>query len=240
MKKLLLYSFLSIILFSSCQKEDDPIRTMPFQWPEGTSDYAPYTVGSTFAYELKTVNPAKTDSFSLTVAKDTVISGLKYYKLVSNKPEIQPTYFVNYNNGNLTEITYNLNYLNLNAIIVPVVLETTLKENLSVNDTWNEGMVVTYPTSPTTGVDLNVTFDHTIINKNYTKQVLDKDFLSCIAVRQIISTIIPPNFPWPPGVPQTSKFENYYAKGAGLVQRDVYSGGTLTSTQKLKYYNIVK
>jgi hypothetical protein len=236
MKQLFLYSFLSIILFSSCEKEDDPIRTTPFQWPEGTNDYAPYTVGSTFAYELKTSSPAKTDSFSLTVAKDTVISGLRYYKLVSSKPELQPTYFVNYSNGNLTEITYNLDYLNLGAIIVPVVLETTLKENLAVNDTWNESMVVTYPTSPTSGINLNVTFDHTIVNKNYTKRVLDKDFLSCIAVRQVISTIIPPGFPWPPNVPITSQFDNYYAKGAGLIQRDVSNG----TTQKLMRNNIIK
>ncbi len=236
MKQLFFYSFLAIVLFSSCEREDVPVNTNYFQWPEGTSDYAPYTIGSTFAYELKTTNPAKTDSFTLTVAKDTIINSLRYYKLVSNKPELQPTYFVNYNNGNLTEITYNLDYLNLGAIIVPAVLETTLKENLAINDTWNEGMVVTYPTSPTTGVNLNVTFDHTIINKNYTKRVLDKDFLSCIAVRQVISTIIPPGFPWPPNVPITSQFDNYYAKGAGLIQRDVSNG----TTQKLVRNNIIK
>jgi hypothetical protein len=236
MKQLFFYSFLSIILFSSCEKEDEPIRQIAFTWPEGTSDYAPYTVGSTFAYELKTVNPNKTDSFNLTVAKDTVISGLKYYKLVSNKPEIQPTYFVNYSNGNLTEITYNLDYLGLGAIIVPVVTETTLKENLFVNDTWNEGMIVTYPTSPTTGINLNVTFAHKMTQKNYTKRVLDVDYISTIAVEEVISTIIPPNFPWPPGVPITSQFDNFYSKGAGLIQRDISTGSTL----KLKRYNIIK
>jgi hypothetical protein len=231
MKQLFFYSFLSIILFSSCEKEDEPIRQIAFTWPEGTSDYAPYTVGSTFAYELKTVNPTKTDSFNLTVAKDTVISGLKYYKLVSNKPEIQPTYFVNYNNGNLTEITYNLDYLGLGAIIVPTVLETTLKENLVANDTWSESMVVYYGTVP-----LNVTFAHTMLQKNYTKKVLEIDFANCIAVKEVISTIIPPNFPWPPSVPTTSQFDNFYSKGAGLVQRDISTG----STQKLKRYNIIK
>jgi hypothetical protein len=236
MKQLLLYSFLSIILFSSCEKEDDPIRTTPFQWPEGTSDYAPYTIGSTFAYELKTANPIKTDSFSLTVAKDTIINTLMYYKLVSNKPELQPTYFVNYNNGNLTEITYNLDYLGLGAIIVPVVLETTLKENLAVNETWSEGMLVQYPVSPTQLVDLNVTFGHTMIQKNFTKRVLDIDFANTIAVREVISTIIPPGFPWPTWVPTTSQFDNFYSKGAGLVQRDVSTGSTL----KLKRYNIIK
>ncbi len=236
MKKIFLFLTLSVILFSSCNKEDDPIRLPDFSWPQGTSDYAPYTVGSTFAYEITTVNPSKTDSFKLTVEKDTIINSLRYYKLVSNKQELQPTYFVNYSNGNLTEITYNLDYLGLGAIIVPVVLETTLKENLSINDTWNEGMVVTYPTSPTTGVNLNVTFDHTIINKNYTKRVLDRDYPLCIAVKQVISTIVPPNFPWPPNVPITSQFDNFYASGAGLIQRNVSNGTVI----KLKYFDVVK
>jgi hypothetical protein len=236
MKKIFIYLFLSIILFSSCQKEDIPVTPTNFTWPEGTSDFAPYTIGSTFAYEIKTMNPAKTDSFSLTVAKDTTINNFKYYKLVSSKPELQPNYFVNYNNGNLTEITYNLDYLGLGAIIVPEVLETTLKENLTVNDTWFESKVVTYPTSPTTGVDLNVTFAHTMLQKNYTKRVLDIDFANCIAIKEVISTIIPPGFPWPPTVPTTSQFDNFYAKGSGLVQRDVSNG----TTQKLKRFNIVK
>jgi hypothetical protein len=236
MKKLFFYSIVSILLFSSCEKEDAPIIPINFIWPEGTSDYAPYTIGSVFAYELKTVNPAKTDSFTLTVAKDTTINNFKYYKLVSSKPELQPTYFVNYNNGNLTEITYDLDYLGLGAIIVPKVLETTLKENLAVNETWSEGMLVQYPVSPTQLVDLNVTFGHTMIQKNFTKRVLNIDFANTIAVREVISTIIPPGFPWPTWVPTTSQFDNFYAKGAGLVQRDVSTGSTL----KLKRYNILK
>jgi hypothetical protein len=234
MKQIFFYSFLSIILFSSCRREDTPINPAEFQWPTGTSEYAPYTIGSTFHYEI--TNGLYKDSFTLTVNKDTTINNFKYYKLISNKPQLQPTYFVNYNNGNLTEITYNLDYLGLGAIIVPVVLETTLKENLEVNDTWFESMVVTYPTSPTTSINLNVTFAHTIVQKNYTKTVLNEGYPNCIAVKQVISTIVPPGFPWPPQVPTTSQFDNFYAKGAGLVQRDV-SNGTM---QKLKRYSIVK
>jgi hypothetical protein len=231
MKKIFFYSILSVFLFSSCEKEEDPIRLKNFTWPEGTSDYAPYTIGSTFAYEIKTMSPARTDSFSLTVEKDTIIGNFRYYKLVSNKPELQPTYFVNYSNGNLTEITYNLDYLNLGVITVPKVFETTLKENAAVNDTWIENMMVTF-----SGVDLTVIFTHTMLLKNYTKNVLGVDFSNTIAVKQLISTVIPPGFPWPPQVPTTSQFDNFYAQGAGLVQRDVSNG----NTQKLKRFNIVK
>ncbi len=240
MKQIFLYSFLLLIVLTSCQKEVEPIINFESPWPEGTSDYAPYTVGSTFTYELKTTNPAKTDSFNLTVSKDTIINGLKYYKLVSNKTGLQPTYFVNDNNGNLTEITYNLDYLNLGAIIVPSVLETTLKENLSVNDTWSESMPVYFPVSPTLNADITVTFAHTILQKNFTKRVLDIDYTNTINVNEIITSVAPLWFIWPIGVPQTSQFDNFYAKGAGLVKRDVYSGGTLKSTQNLKSFNIVK
>jgi hypothetical protein len=227
MKQILLYSFLSIILFS-CTETDEV--NPPFQWPAGTSDYAPYTIGSTFTYELTGATAAK-DSFTFTVAKDSVINGLKFYKLESNKPALSPTYFVNYNNGDITEITYNLNYLGLGIISVPKVTETTLKSNNFVNDTWIENLIVNFA-----GVDLSVIFTHTMLQKKYTKTVLNKDFTNTIAVREVISTIIPPGFPWPSTVPTTSQFDNFYAEGAGLVQRDVSDGSSL----KLKYYNIVK
>jgi hypothetical protein len=227
MKQLFLYSLLSGLFFS-CTDYD--VRNTSFVWPTGTSDYAPYTVGSTFTYEL-TDPIAKVDSFTLTVAKDTVINGLKFYKLESNKPALSPTYFANYNNGDLTEITYNLNYLGLGIISVPKVTETTLKLNNIVNDTWIENLIVNFA-----GFDLSVIFTHTLLNKYYTKTVLNKDFTNTIAVKQLISTVIPPGFSWPPTVPTKSQFDNFYAEGAGLIQRDISDG----SSQKLKHFNIVK
>ncbi len=228
MKQIIVYSFLVIALFCSCKK--CPIEPAAFKWPEGTGDYAPYTIGSMFTYELKAGNAA-TDNFTLTVTKDTVIDELKFYKLESNKPALAPNYFVNYNNGDLTEITYNLNYLGLGIVSVPKVTETTLKLNNTINDTWIENLIVNFA-----GVDLSVIFTHTLLQKNYTKTVLNKNFTNTIAVKEVISTIIPPGFPWPTEVPTTSQFDNFYAQGAGLVQRDVSDG----SSQKLMYFNIIK
>jgi hypothetical protein len=227
MKQLFLFFLLSVLLFSCT---DDDVRNPAFVWPAGTSDYAPYTVGSTFTYEL-TDPTAKIDSFTLTVAKDTVINGLKFYKLESNKPALSPTYFANFNNGDLTEITYNLNYLGLGIISVPKVTETTLKVNNIVNDTWIENLIVNFA-----GFDLSVIFTHTLLQKDYTKTVLNRDFVNTISVKQLISTIIPPGFSWPPTVPTTSQFDNFYAQGAGLIQRDISDG----TSQKLKRFNIVK
>ncbi len=229
MKKILVLAILSMVLFSSCEHE--PIPPSPYIWPEGTSDYAPYTIGSTFTFEISNIASPAIDSFTYVVTKDSIINGFRYYKLESNKPKAGPTYFANYTNGNLTEITYNLDYLGLGVITVPYVLETTLKDYVSVNDTWLESLVVNYA-----GVNLNVTFAHTMLQKNYTKSILSKDFSNTISVRQVISTIIPPGFPWPPTVPTTSQFDNHYSKGAGLVQRDISDGTSL----KLKKFTIVK
>jgi hypothetical protein len=230
MKKFYLFAFLAIVFFSSCRH--DSIPPPPYQWPEGTSDYAPYTIGSTFNFEISNAAmPNVIDSFTYTVTKDSIINGFRYYKLESSKQSAGATYFANYNNGNLTEITYNLDYLGLGVITVPYVLETTLKENVGVNDTWIESLVVNFA-----GVNLNVTFAHTMLQKNYTKPILNKNFDNTISVRQVISTIIPPGFPWPPTVPTTSQFDNFYAKGSGLVQRDISDGTSL----KLKRFNIVK
>ncbi len=233
MKQLFFYALLSVIFFS-CTDED--AGRPPFEWPAGTSNYAPYTVGSTFTYELTNATAA-VDSFTLTVAKDTIIGGLKFYKLVSNKPALSPHYFVNYNNGDLTEITYDLNYLGLGIISVPKVTETTLKSNNVANDTWIENLIVNYPVPGVPGgVDLSVIFTHTMLQKDYAKTVLNKNFTNTIAIKEVISTIIPPGFPWPTTVPTTSQFDNFYAQGAGLIQRDISDG----SSQKLKRFNIVK
>jgi hypothetical protein len=234
MKQIFFYSFLAIVIFSSCKK--CLVEPVAFEWPSGTSDYAPYTIGSTFTYELTGAGPA-TDSFTLTVTKDSLINGLKFYKLESNKPALSPDYFVNYNNGDITEITYNLNYLGLGIISVPKVTETTLKSNNAINDTWIENLIVNYPVAGVPGgVDLSVIFTHTMLQKNYAKTVLNKNFTNTIAIKEVISTIIPSWFAWPPEVPTTSQFDNFYAQGAGLVQRDISNG----TSQKLKRFNIVK
>ncbi len=227
MKNLFFYSILAITLLGSCNKA--PVEPASIVWPDGTGEFAPYTIGSTFNYDYTSANGAS-NIFTLTVAKDTTIDEHKYYKLESSQPELMPSYFVNYNNGNLTEITYNLNYLGLGIISVPKVKETTLKIDKIVNDSWMENLVVNFA-----GVDLSVLFTHTTLQKNYTKVVLNKSFENTIAIKQVISTITPPGFPWPAGVPTTSQFDNFYAAGAGLIQRDVSDG----SSQKLISYNIV-
>jgi hypothetical protein len=231
MKKLILYPFLTVILFSACQKEMiAPEAPIVFQWPTGTSDYAPYTIGSSFTYEYTSISPSVNDSFTLTVTKDTSINNLKYYQLISSRPDLSPSYFVNYDNGSITEITYNLNFLGF--ITVPVLSENTLRESAAVNSTWNDADVnLLY-----SGIPVNVNFMHTLIQKDFVKEVLNKNYANTIAVKEIVKINLPVGVPFPVGAPSTIQYDNVYSKGVGLVQR-VTSIGT---TQKLKYFNIVK
>jgi hypothetical protein len=235
MKKLLLFSLLSMLLFSACQKEltanEPPIA---FQWPQGTSDFAPYTIGSSFTYAYTSISPSVNDSFTLTVTKDTTIDNLKYYKLTSSRPELSPSYFVNYNNGSITEITYNLNFLGF--ITVPVLSENTLKENETVNATWNDDDVdLLYSTSAGT-IPVNVNFMHTLLQKDFVKEVLNKNYTNTIAVKEIVKINLPLGVPFPPGAPSSIQYDNFYAKGVGLVLRNTSIG----TTQKLKYANVIK
>jgi hypothetical protein len=227
MKQLIFYSFLAILIFSSCKK--CPVEPAVFEWPAGTGDYAPYTIGSGFTYEYTSISPAVNDSFTLTVTKDTTINGLKYYKLVSSKPALAPTYFVNYNNGDITEITYNLDFLGL--ITVPVISENTLKVNATVNTTWNDAdLNLNY-----SGIPVNVTFAHTLVQKYFVKVILGKDYANTMAVKEVVNINLPIGVTFP-GVPSTIQYDNLYAQGVGLVQRDVSTG----TSQKIKYYNVVK
>jgi hypothetical protein len=227
MKHLILYSFLLItIIISSCCKKD---IVKPYQWPEGTGDYAPYTVGSIFTFEISGVAPAFIDSLTYTVTKDTMINSFKFYKLVSSKPNLVPTYFANYTNGDLTEITYNLDFLGL--ITIPVVSENTLKANAFLNFTWYENLPVDF-----SGLPVDVDFAHTIVQKDFVKVILDRNFENTIDVKEVVTINMPPGFPLPPGVPPAIQYDNSYSKGAGLSQRDISTG----TSWKLKRFNIIK
>jgi hypothetical protein len=235
MKKILFYSLLSMLVFSACQKEmTAPEPPIAFQWPQGTSDFAPYTIGSSFMYEYTSISPAVNDSFTLTVTKDTTINNLKYYKLTSSRPELSPSYFVNYNNGNITEITYNLNFLGF--ITVDSISENTLKENNTVNTTWNDDDVNLLYATTVGPIPVNVNFMHTLLQKNFVKEVLTKSYPNTIAVKEIVNINLPPGFPFPSGAPSSIQYDNFYAKEVGLVQRNTSIG----TTQKLKYSNVIK
>jgi hypothetical protein len=210
MNKLLLIC-LFVAAFSSCRKKsnDDPAAN---NWPEGTGEYAPYTNGSKFTYEVTSSAPASVDSFTYTVSKDTLIDGLRYRKLESDKPLLASTFYCHYANGVRTEINYNTNF---NGITIPVIKQTVLRADAAVNAPWNETLNINIPGIP---LPIPVTFTYTNIQKQFTKTILSKDYSNCIHVRQVTSI---PNLPGlPPGFPTSVTLDNYYGSGHGLVQRE--------------------
>jgi hypothetical protein len=211
------------VLATACKKKDD--TPAGFTWPDGTGDYAPYTNGSTFVYEVNNSAPASVDSFTYTVTKDTTIDGLKYRKLESNKPLIATTLYCNYNNGVRTEITYNSTFSGLN---IPIIKQTVLKVNEAQGVQWNEILSVNV-----SGFSVPVTFTYNNVQKGITKNVLSKDYANTIFTKQV-ATI--PNLPiLPPGTPTSITIDNYFAKDFGLVQRDAPN-----IVYKLKRANVVK
>jgi hypothetical protein len=225
MKRLILLFVPVVVLFAACKKKnnDDP----GFQWPEGTGEYAPYTNGSTFTYEISSTAPPSVDSFTYRVTKDTLIDGLRYRKLESDRPLLASTFYCHYSNGVRTEITYNGNF---NGVSIPTLKQTVLKANDAVNASWNEVLNLTVPGVP---FAIPVTFTYTIIQKQFTKNVLGRDYSNSIHVRQVASI---PNLPGiPPNIPRSVTLDNFYASGQGQIQRDAPN-----TTFRLKRSNVVR
>jgi hypothetical protein len=227
MKQIFFGLAICTIIFSACKKNADdevvPVVPTGFQWPAGTSDYAPHTNGSTFTFEIVSGTPAVTDSFTYTVTKDTAIDGLTYRKLESSKPALAPTYYANYNAGVITNISYNVNFQN--QVTVPKIKQTILKDNVPVSTTWADTLNVVV-----SGFGIPVYFANTLTQKDVVKNILGKDYSSVIYSKQVITI----SSPFGPS-PAPTQIDNYFAKGIGLVQKDATGNNV-----KIKRYNIVK
>jgi hypothetical protein len=233
MKKYVYVACVCLLVLSACKKNttDDTAPTpIGFQWPAGTSDYAPYTNGSTFTFETSTGTPAVIDSFTYTVVKDTVIGGKTFRKLESNKPNLGPTYYSNFATNAITEISYNTTF---QGFAIPPIAQIVLKDNEVINASWKDSVIVQVPINGFI-IPVPVTFTNTILQKDITKNILAKDYVNTFEVKQIIS--IPQQFATAASLPTNSiQVNNFYAKGVGRIQRDATNG-----TVKIKRYNVIK
>ncbi len=215
----------------SCKKNAIEVPTPTgYQWPAGTSDYAPFTNGSTFTFETTTGTPAVIDSFTYTVIKDTAISGKTFRKLQSNKPSLAATYFTNFSANVITEISYNNTF---QGVAIPPILQTVLLDNVTINTMWKDSTTVTVPYNGF-NIPVPVSFNYTILQKDITKNILSKDYANTFEVKQIIS--IPQQYATAANLPTNSvQLNNFYSKGIGRVQRDAQA-----SSIKIKRYNVLK
>ncbi len=231
MKKISFILSSAVIIFISCKKSATEAATPTgYQWPAGTSEYAPYTNGSTFTFETSTGTPVVVDSFTYTVTKDTAISGKTFRKLQSNKPSLAATYFTNFSDNVITEISYNNSF---QGVAIPPILQTVLLDNVAVNTVWKDSTTVTVPYNGF-NIPIPVSFNYTMLQKDITKNILSKDYVNTFEVKQIIS--IPQQYSTAANLPTNSvQLNNFYSKGVGRIQRDAQA-----SSIKIKRYNVVK
>jgi hypothetical protein len=238
MKHFVIVAFCFSIVAFGCKKSNTDERTpapapgpIGFVWPTGTGPYAPYTIGSTFVYET---GPTPVDSVTYTVTKDTIIAGLNYRKLQSNKENLRPTHYANYSNNTVTDIIYNYTF---QGFTLPQLKQTLLKDNQAVNSTWQDILNITVPYNGL-NVPVTITLSDTIKQKDYSHTVLAKSYLGSFFVKQNIG--IDPFIAQQVGVPANTPINNYLAAEAGLIERIFAPGTPTTTTDRLKRANIIK
>lgn len=222
MKKMF-YCMAMLCLVLSCKKESSN-AVVPFVWPEGTGEYAPYTTGSTFVYEVRDSSPASIDSFTYTVIKDTLIDGLKFRKLKSSKTDLADHLYCHYANGVRTEISYRDDLTSSGIITIKNIV---LKADTVINTSWNNQINLVFPGPP---FNIPMKFTYTLVQKGFTKNVLQKDYPATVEMRNVISIGGSTGLP-----PYSDTTKCFYSKGHGLIM-EAYESGSI----KLKRSNIVK
>jgi hypothetical protein len=224
MKRITIIALLLGTLFACKKSSTDPGGKV---WENGTGEWAPYTLGSTFTFEVTTAAPATVDSFTFTVSKDTLMDGLTFKKLQADKPNYSNYYF-NYTNDVQKEA--QVNFTSNFGVTIPKLVQTNLKPNEAVNANWIEPISLSIPGVP---IPITVNFTHTVKAKGISRTVLTKTYTDVIQM-QTQAVLQPiPGVPFPPGTVTSITFDNYYAKGVGNIERSAPN-----QTAKLKRYNI--
>lgn len=88
MKRIILFIFITTIVFSSCNKDETNTDPSP---QESVLDYFPINVGNYWVYEISGCDSTWTDCNiiridTVKITKDTIISGTKYFKFQGSNP----------------------------------------------------------------------------------------------------------------------------------------------------------
>lgn len=224
MKKLAIIALAGLAILGCKKKTENTDKP----WENGTGDYAPYTLGSTFTFEVVSSAPASTDSTTMTVTRDTTMDGLTFKKLEPGKNIIPPFYF-NYSSGVQKEAQINFQAF---GAVVPKLLQTNLKVNEATGASWTEAITLNFPGIP---IPINVNFVHQVMAKGISKTVLAKNYTDVIHMKTTGTLALPPGITPPAGIPTSITFESFYAKNTGLIER---SGPN--QTMRLKRFNVVR
>ncbi|AWO01615.1 hypothetical protein DLD77_07860 [Chitinophaga alhagiae] len=201
-----------VVLLAACKKEksqEEPVV-------QNTCDYAPYTTGSSFAYQQVAVSSPDTFYYTLQVMGDSVVNGEQFRVLEDDAGSGMSLFRCG--GGSYVQLA---DIAAVSNVPSNVVKTEYLKENVALGGGWQEQFPINLPIVG----DVQLTVDYTIMQKGTSKTVLGTVFNNVIGVRMEVSV--------PPYLPPTELSTNYYAKGVGLIQLD-----TDTDTTRLQSYAI--
>ena len=207
------YIIAGSLMLAACKKEkslEEPVKT-------GTCDYAPYSTGSTFAYEQVAIGAPDTFRYTMEVKGDSVVGGKTFRVLETDDGSGSMSLF-RCGGGDYIQLA---DVSELTGTPSEPVQTIYLKDNLALGKTWEEEFIIDLPIIG----EIPLTVTYTIIQRGTGKTVLGTNYKDVIGVRMDISA--------DPFLPVTELSTNYYAKGVGLIQLD-----TDSDTTRLRSYTI--
>lgn len=209
--KLLIFSF-AVLLFASCEKNDDD-NTPPAE----TTTYINTNAGSSWTYHETNssgITPVNTDYTLVSSPNDTSINGKTYHVF-------------NYSYGGSQYLTVSGHeYFQFDSIpggLNQVFDRLYLKDNVAAGTSWKQDLSVTIPGVP---LPVPVTITNTISEKGISRDVNGTSYSNVIHVNTTItSSLIPAGS-------LTSAIDSYYAEKYGLIEN--------SSVVSLDFFGITK
>jgi hypothetical protein len=238
----LLFAFILMGISISCQKELN-FDGQPGGTPKVciSCSYLPVCDSSVYTYIDSTAQGIDTNRSVVRLLGDSVVEGLTYNRVSTLGFFGQGVLY------NCDAQTYKV-YLNLvglgfdfqdlidslagglpipPGLITPPqqLLTTILKVNESAGATWKD--IILKPTIPL--INLEVAINHTLIRKDFTHQVLGKNYPNTIEIYSVIGLKGSPPIP----SAEFLTLRIFYARGVGIVEGRLVTNGVPTTVRKL-------
>jgi len=224
-RSLMRWGVLCVLLTQSCRKEyskediDLPVVVTPTPLPQPEMcSYSPYSVGSSFNYQIVNVASQDTFLYTIDVRRDTILNGTRYAILSSGAAQ----QYINCNDG-----VYSLYE---QAVILPnyktaAGVRRFLFDYKEKDGTWSDTINIDNAGQQQTGL-----LQYTVVEKGTTKTVLGKVYTNVIGVRQDAALLINGKVH-----PINNIATYYYSPGVGYIETD-----NATDTIRIKSYTIGK
>jgi hypothetical protein len=204
MKKVLLATFVSSMLFVSCSKSDDPDPVIP----PAPEKYMTTTNGSTWSYAyVDNAQTSNNTNYTVTSSSSDTTSGGRTYHIYHDSDGSHEYY-------NITGSDYyTLQTFNL-GIADTALSNLYLKDNAAAGTSWSQ----TYLIDASLPTPVEVTVTNKIQERNITKVVGTTTYDSVIHVVSTIS--VPAITSTPVNGTLTTDIHYYFAPKYGMIQND--------------------